>query len=508
MALAFLGSDSDEISDDLAIFSPNPQNLPSLVDRFPSFDILVLNSNDCSASCLTDAFRGGGRGKMSRLCGFSIPFKVSAPESGSHHEGFGLCVPSHNDENNPFGFKEACNLIGRDSMVNVMDCESQLELSTSWRLDKFVSKCFGVDFGDSTPQNTPKKKKKKTPSRKSPRNSPRDNLKKKKDVDPDYDSDDMLLSTMRDNVKKRKKSVRKAVDPDYDSDDILLSTMLDDAANKRVNGTQNRGKLKPKPKPKPKPKVPSSFSKLSSANFPPDWKVQELSGGHYHITAPNEVMYKNKRDALKALREGEGYGGPNVQPNNNAYKSPKEATEELAPLSHGMGPLNVISLEITNDSPKMLALVKSPAFVRDIDWIDKCWPAYREGRRDNLYCNDTGSGRDWLKNPHSGDLVQHEFDKPATQHYCLMSQAGSFTDFHADFGGTSVWYNVVKGRKVFFLVEPSEKNLQAYESWICKDGQRSFFGDKKLTGGGCKVAVVEAGETLIVPGGWLHAVYT
>lgn len=32
--------------------------------------------------------------------------------------------------------------------------------------------------------------------------------------------------------------------------------------------------------------------------------------------------------------------------------------------------------------------------------------------------------------------------------YCLMSVKGCFTDFHIDFGGTSVWYHVFKGRKV------------------------------------------------------------
>ena len=29
-----------------------------------------------------------------------------------------------------------------------------------------------------------------------------------------------------------------------------------------------------------------------------------------------------------------------------------------------------------------------------------------------------------------------------------MSVRGSYTDFHVDFGGTSVWYHLVKGAKV------------------------------------------------------------
>lgn len=34
--------------------------------------------------------------------------------------------------------------------------------------------------------------------------------------------------------------------------------------------------------------------------------------------------------------------------------------------------------------------------------------------------------------------------KPQVQKYCLMSVENSYTDFHVDFGGTSVWYHVLK----------------------------------------------------------------
>lgn len=32
--------------------------------------------------------------------------------------------------------------------------------------------------------------------------------------------------------------------------------------------------------------------------------------------------------------------------------------------------------------------------------------------------------------------------------YCLMSVRGCYTDFHVDFGGTSVWYHIHQGGKV------------------------------------------------------------
>lgn len=32
-----------------------------------------------------------------------------------------------------------------------------------------------------------------------------------------------------------------------------------------------------------------------------------------------------------------------------------------------------------------------------------------------------------------------------------MSVAGCYTDFHIDFGGTSVWYHILHGEKVSFV---------------------------------------------------------
>ena len=35
--------------------------------------------------------------------------------------------------------------------------------------------------------------------------------------------------------------------------------------------------------------------------------------------------------------------------------------------------------------------------------------------------------------------------------YVLMSVGGCYTDFHIDFGGTSVWYHIMRGRKVSYF---------------------------------------------------------
>jgi F-box/leucine-rich repeat protein 10/11 len=41
-----------------------------------------------------------------------------------------------------------------------------------------------------------------------------------------------------------------------------------------------------------------------------------------------------------------------------------------------------------------------------------------------------------------------------------MSPAGCFTDFHIDFGGSSVWYHVLSGYKVFYTAPPTPANLK------------------------------------------------
>jgi hypothetical protein len=58
-----------------------------------------------------------------------------------------------------------------------------------------------------------------------------------------------------------------------------------------------------------------------------------------------------------------------------------------------------------------------------------------------------------------------------------MSVAKCYTDFHVDFGGTSVWYHILKGAKVFWLIEPTEANLDLYESWLLTGAiSASFLG--------------------------------
>ncbi|XP_051886163.1 lysine-specific demethylase 7B-like isoform X2 [Pristis pectinata] len=136
--------------------------------------------------------------------------------------------------------------------------------------------------------------------------------------------------------------------------------------------------------------------------------------------------------------------------------------------------LNVISLEFSDT--KMSELVKVPDIVQKLSWVENYWP------EDSI------------------------FPKPCVQKYCLMGMEDSYTDFHIDFGGTSVWYHVLWGEKVFYLIKPTNANLALYESWSSSVNQsETFFGDQVDR---CYKCVLQQGQTLLIPTGWIHAVLT
>ncbi|GCC37625.1 hypothetical protein chiPu_0016130 [Chiloscyllium punctatum] len=136
--------------------------------------------------------------------------------------------------------------------------------------------------------------------------------------------------------------------------------------------------------------------------------------------------------------------------------------------------LNVISLEFSDT--KMSELVEVPDIVQKLSWVENYWP------EDSF------------------------FPKPCVQKYCLMGMEDSYTDFHIDFGGTSVWYHVLWGEKLFYLIKPTDANLALYESWSGSVNQsETFFGDQVDK---CYKCILQQGQTLFIPTGWIHAVLT
>ncbi|XP_028044329.1 lysine-specific demethylase phf2-like [Bombyx mandarina] len=135
--------------------------------------------------------------------------------------------------------------------------------------------------------------------------------------------------------------------------------------------------------------------------------------------------------------------------------------------------LNVLSLEFSET--KLSGLVNPPHVITRLDWASRAVPP-------------------------------HEVLRPAVQKYCLVSAAGSYTDFHVDFGGTTVWYHVLHGRKIFYLIPPTTTNLALYQQWCSSNNHNErFFGDMVEWYGTVEVS---AGQTLFIPSGWVHAVLT
>lgn len=72
---------------------------------------------------------------------------------------------------------------------------------------------------------------------------------------------------------------------------------------------------------------------------------------------------------------------------------------------------------MTNQS-RLGNLVEAPYIARKLDFINLYWPE-------------------------DAVVLEGPVDKPAVTKYCLISAKDSYTDFHIDFGGTSVWYHVM-----------------------------------------------------------------
>lgn len=159
------------------------------------------------------------------------------------------------------------------------------------------------------------------------------------------------------------------------------------------------------------------------------------------------------------------------------YETPPSEREKL---------YNVISLEFSHT--KLEHLVKRPASVDVIDWVDNMWPRHlKEKQRDS-----------------TNAIIDMQY--PKVQKYCLMSVKGCFTDFHIDFGGTSVWYHILRGGKVFWLIPPTPQNLELYENWVLSGKQGDIFLGDKATD--CQRIELKQGYTFMIPSGWIHAVYT
>lgn len=213
--------------------------------------------------------------------------------------------------------------------------------------------------------------------------------------------------------------------------------------------------------------------------------------------------------------------------------------------------LNVITLEYSQTP--LGRLVTEPQFARDVDFVNQCWPkSVDELQRILDHCGDSSSVKNKNNDKNSVDhdntdndgddnmnktseeeeeeeedlkdlLKELQEEIPRVSKYCLMSAAGSYTDFHVDFGGTAVWYHVYFGQKIFYFIEPTQKNLKIYSEWATngssgrggggggskKSNANAFLPDLIISAGGDVFEVqLKKGQTMFIPSGWIHAVFT
>ena len=144
-----------------------------------------------------------------------------------------------------------------------------------------------------------------------------------------------------------------------------------------------------------------------------------------------------------------------------------------AHVKHGKKLLNVVSLSLANT--ELEHILQAPQIVQKTDLVRIAWP------------------EDCLP-------------IPKAELYALMSPKGCYTDWHVDFGGSSVWYHVISGSKYFALAPPTPHNLKAFAAWASSSKQSSlsllpYLKDPVLYS-------LKPGQTMLIPGGWPHAVYT
>ena len=158
---------------------------------------------------------------------------------------------------------------------------------------------------------------------------------------------------------------------------------------------------------------------------------------------------------------------------------------------------NVISLEVS-DTP-MNAVIRRPAIIDDVDWLSVLW-------RDR-------------PPPASSSAASLSFPSspPQVSLYCLMSTAGSWTDFHIDFCGSAVYYHVVTGAKTFFFLQTNRTTLRLFEEWTSLQLQLTtpllefvlrHPSAESLTPPLFQSLTLSEGQVLFLPSALLHAVYT
>uniref|UniRef100_A0A671TAI6 Lysine-specific demethylase PHF2 n=1 Tax=Sinocyclocheilus anshuiensis TaxID=1608454 RepID=A0A671TAI6_9TELE len=236
------------------------------------------------------------------------------------------------------------------------------------------------------------------------------------------------------------------------------------------------------------------IKELSSRTFPSaEDVVVKLSGSQMTLdyleeNGFNEPILIQKKDGLGMampaptfyVSDVENYVGPDVLVDVVDVTKQTQSQMKLKEFvdfyysTNRKKVLNVINLEFSDT--RMADIVESPQIVRKLSWVENYWP------------DDALLG------------------KPKVSKYCLICVKDSYTDFHIECGGASVWYHVLKGEKIFFLIKPTSANLSLYERWRSSSNHSEmFFADQVDK---CYKCTLKQGQTLFIPSGWINAILT
>ncbi|KAJ2158022.1 JmjC domain-containing histone demethylation protein 1 [Coemansia sp. RSA 552] len=130
-------------------------------------------------------------------------------------------------------------------------------------------------------------------------------------------------------------------------------------------------------------------------------------------------------------------------------------------------------LEVSQDT--LGPQVQRPGVADAVDLMERYWPAAK--RSDGRF---------------PGARVEWHLDAD-----------GAYSDFRMAGGAAWTYWQVVAGAYVFYLVPPTAANVRRFEAWrrAPDRGLRLFAADVRQ----CFAVRVDAGHTLFVPPGWIHA---
>ncbi|EGT53564.1 hypothetical protein CAEBREN_20648 [Caenorhabditis brenneri] len=181
-----------------------------------------------------------------------------------------------------------------------------------------------------------------------------------------------------------------------------------------------------------------------------------------------------------------------------AFNTPKQKRSAI---------YNLLSLEFDSLGQGLRDAFSVPEFVRRKSMINKLKAKLTQKIQEIQTKMENGDEKEELKTKQS--RLQTQIDTlPKYQMFLLLSMEGSFTDIHVDFSATSVYYHVVKGRKIFYVAKPTEENLRIYaeyEKTPLKE-REEWIGETMTTE--WQRLEIKEGQTAMIPSGFVHFVFT